>query len=233
LEDSIHKEHRKRMKEKFLSQGAAAFTTHEMIEILLYFAIPQKDTNPLAHELENKFATFSALLEASDAELMQTPGMTPGAATLIRICGSIFREVQREKLQKVTVLDTTKKLGDYMMSFFIGIKTERVVLVCLDNLRRVLGGGVIAEGSVTAAQINTRQALQLALRHNATMVALAHNHPSGLAIPSQEDVSSTVALKNALEVADIRLIDHIVAADEDYVSMYDTPLYRPIFVPRN
>lgn len=230
---SIHSGHRQRMKALFHKVDPSALHAHQLLEILLFFGIPRKDTNELAHRLLNTFGSLSAVMEAPYAELLNVKGMTPGAATLLRVCASVMSACQREKLQGGVILDSTQKLGEYLTAFFMDKQVEQVMLLCLNSVNKLVGSGIVSMGSATAAQINVRQVLQLALRYNATKVVLGHNHPSGFAIPSREDVQTTLAVKQALEMVDIRLIDHIIVADNDYVSMYDSVAYRTLFVPRD
>ena len=229
MADSIHKGHRERMKGTFFETGAVGFNRHQLIEMLLFFGIPQKDTNPLAHRLNSQYPSLADLFAAPAAELMNVEGMTRNAALLFRLCGELFDDCRREAFSREKILDSTEKMCAYVTPLFVGVPHERVVLVCLNHLGKVLGHGVISEGSVTAAEINLRNALQLALRYNATAVILAHNHPNGNALPSREDVDTTMAIAKGLAVADIRLIDHIVVADNDAVSMWATPIYKAMF----
>lgn len=230
---SIHSGHRQRMKAFFHRVDPSALHPHQLLEILLFFGIPRKDTNELAHRLLNTFGSISGVMEAPYAELLNVKGMTPGAATLFRVCASVMHACHREKLQGGAILDSTQKLGEYMTAFFMDKQVEQVVLLCLNSVNKLVGSGVISVGSATATQVNVRQVLQLALRYNATQVVLGHNHPSGHAIPSRDDVQTTIAVKEALEMVDIRLIDHIIVADNDFVSMYDSVAYHPLFVSRN
>lgn len=227
--ENIHAGHRERMKSRFRDMGATGFESHQLIEMLLFFGIPRKDTNTLAHRLVNTFGTLSALFDAPFEELMKVEGMTVNAATLIRLCDGLMEECQRERFSADRVLDTTEKLAHYILPRFVGVQTERVMLVCMDNTGRVLADGVLSEGSVTSSEINIRQALQLALRCNATMVVMAHNHPGGKATPSREDLEATMAMAKALAVADIRLVDHLVVAGDTYTSMRETPVCAPAF----
>lgn len=227
--DNIHAGHRERMKSRFREVGTAGFDRHQLMELLLFFGIPRRDTNELAHRLVNTFGTLYALMDASFEELMTVPGMTSNAATLIRLCDGLMEECQRERFSADRVLDTTAKLAHYILPHFVGAQTERVMLVCMDNNARVLADGILSEGSVAASEINVRQALQLALRCNATMAVMAHNHPGGSATPSREDLDATMAMAKALAVADVRLADHLIVAGDTYVSMRETPVCAPAF----
>lgn len=228
--ENIHKGHRARVKQKFLENGAAVFQRHELLELLLYFGVPQKDTNELAHRLDTAFPTYGELFSAPFEELMRVEGMIPNAATLICLIGQLLETCEREKQLTRIWPQSRKEVREFILPYLTGAQQERVVLLCLNNLGKVLGSCVLSEGTVNATEISIRKALQQALRYNATAVILAHNHPSGHAIPSKEDVNTTMAVAKALAVADIQLVDHIIVAEDgDYTSMRETPLYAPLF----
>ncbi len=227
--ENVHTGHRERVKTRFLENGAGAFARHELVEFLLFFGIPRKDTNELAHRLLNHFGSLSALLGASYEELVSVRGMTHNAAVLIRLFNELETECQRERFAAERFLNTREKLRDYILPLFLGVETEQVRLVCMDGNGRVLACGLLSEGCANAAEINTRQALQLALRCNATNAVLAHNHPSGQPTPSREDVESTTALAKALELAGVKLVDHLIVSGHAYLSMREVPSCTSIF----
>lgn len=228
-EANIHNGHRERMKARLIESGADGFESYQLLEMLLFYAIPRKDTNELAHRLYNRFGSLSALIQAGYADLMNVPGMTANAAVLIRLLDGIMDECSRERFNTERVLNTTQKLANYILPRFVGCRTERVILVCMDNTGRVLADGVLSEGSVSASEINVRQALQLALRCNATTAVMAHNHPGGTVMPSREDVDATSAMMRALAVADVRLLDHLIVSGNSYTSLRETPVCAPLF----
>ncbi len=228
--DNLHTGHRERVKARFLEHGIGAFARHEMVEFLLFFGIPRKDTNELAHRLLNHFGSISALMGATYEELVSIDGMTHNAAVLICLFNGLEAECQRERFSAERILNTREKLRNFVLPLFIGAETEQVRLVCMDNNHRVLASGLLSEGSAAAVEINTRQALQLALRCNATTAVLAHNHPNGQPMPSQEDVESTTALAKTLALAGVKLIDHIIVSANSYLSMRDVPLCTSLFL---
>lgn len=128
-----------------------------------------------------------------------------------------------------TVLNSIHEVGQYILPKFLGLKNEAVVLLSMDNRRKVLNCTTIFEGSVNATEINVRLALQQALRDNATVAVLAHNHPNGHAFPSADDIESTKILVKAMALADVRLVDHIIISEDDFVSMAQTPSLQYIF----
>lgn len=216
---SIHKGHRDRLKARFLEEGLDNFTDIQVLELLLFYAIPQKDTNPIAHELLHHFGSLSRVLEADVEELKKVPGISDHSATLLSLVTQIGRYYQVDCAQRVEVLSTLDACGAYLVPYFFGRSNETVFLLCLDAKCKVLCCKEVGEGSVNSASISVRRIVETALSANATTVILAHNHPSGVALPSTEDVQTTRRIAAALQAVEVHLADHIVVAEGDYVSM--------------
>ena len=217
--ESIHKGHRERLKQRFLEEGLDNFTDIQVLELLLFFAIPVKDTNPLAHALLDHFGSLSQVLEADVEELKKVPGIKDHAATLLALVTQLCRYYQVSSAQQNQVLTTLEDCGRYLVPRFFGRTKETVFLLCLDAKCKVLCCKEIGEGSVNSASISVRKVVETALAANATTVVLAHNHPSGIAVPSNEDIQTTQRISAALYAVEIYLADHIVVAEGDYVSM--------------
>lgn len=216
---SIHKGHRERLKQRFLEEGLDNFTDVQVLELLLFYAIPQRDTNPIAHALLDYFGGLSQVLEASVEELKKVPGISDHSATLLSLVTQIARYYQVDCAQRVECLTSLDACGAYLVPYFFGRSKETVFLLCLDAKCKVLCCREVGEGSVNSASISVRKIVETALGANATTVVLAHNHPSGVALPSEEDVQTTWRVAAALNAVEIHLADHIVVADGDYVSM--------------
>ena len=216
---SIHDGHRQRLKDRFLEEGLDGFTQVQALELLLFYCIPRKDTNPIAHELIERFGSFSQVLEAPAAELCKVPGVSRSTAAFLHLNREVGRFYLVDRMQKNTVLGTMDACAAYMVPHFYGRTVETVYLLCLDAKCKVLCCKEIGEGSVNSAGISVRKIVETALGANATSVVLAHNHPSGLALPSEEDVQTTRRIALALQAVEIILVDHIIVADDDYVSM--------------
>lgn len=225
--DSIHEGHRHRLRERFLAEGLDGFQEHEVLELLLYYALPRKNTNDVAHLLLNRFGNLPQVLEANPADMQKVKGMGEVAASFLSMIPAVTRYYSVARAKQETALKTVEECGKYLLNFFRGHSKENVYLLCLDAKCKVLGCPWIGEGNVNSASIPIRRVVELALSLNATTVILAHNHPSGLAIPSTEDVFTTKRLAAALDGVDIILADHIVVADDDFTSMVQSGLYRP------
>ena len=216
--------HRQRLRDKFTNNGLDSFHDHEILELLLFYAIPRRNTNGIAHELIKTFGSLSDVLDAPVEKLKAVDGIGDNAATLLKLMPQIARRYSMSKGSFDNILDTTQRSGDYILPFFLSQRDEVVLLVCLDSKNKVLNAQIIHRGSVNSTDISLRKILETAFTYNATKVILAHNHPSGIALPSVEDIETTKYIRDALKILSIKLVDHIIVADGDYVSMADTNL---------
>lgn len=217
--EQTHTGHRDRLKQRFLEQGLDGFTDIQVLELLLFYAIPRRDTNDLAHALLERFGSLSQVLEAEVSELQQVPGISAHSATLLALVTQLARFYQVNCANRMEVLDSLEACGAYLLPRFFGRTWETVFLLCLDAKCKVLCCKEIGEGSINSASISVRKVVETALQAKASSVVLAHNHPSGVALPSPEDQVTTKRIYAALQMVDVVLVDHIVVADGDYVSM--------------
>ena len=224
---SIHDGHRQRLKTRFREEGLDHFEEHEVLELLLYYTIPRRDTNPIAHELMNRFGSLSQVLDARPEELAKVDGMGDAAATFLSLITSVGRYYLVNRTMLETILPTLDKCGQYLVPFFHGRRNEMVYILCLDAKCKVLCCKEMGEGSVNSAGVPIRRIVETALGVNATSVILAHNHPSGFAFPSDEDVLTTRRVALALDAVEIQLVDHIIVSDDDFVSLAQSGLYNP------
>lgn len=218
-QDHIHSGHRNRLKQRYLAEGLDNFNQINVLELLLFYCIQRKDTNPLAHRLLNRFGSLSDVLNASAEELMQVDGVTEHVAIFLSMISDLNRYYLVNNATKVKILNTTEECCKYLVPFFENRKNETVFLLCLDAKCKVLCCKNMGEGSVNSANISIRKIVETAMNANASSVILAHNHPSGVAIPSSEDIRTTRQLYRALNLMDIILADHIIVAEGDSVSM--------------
>ena len=217
--ESIHKGHRERLKQRFLEEGLDNFTDIQVLELLLFYAIPVKDTNPLAHALLDRFGNLAQVLEADAEDLKKVPGIKDHAATLLSLVIDLCRYYQVNCAQQTEILTTLDACANYVVPRFFGRTKETVFILCLDAKCKVLCCKELGEGTVNATTISVRKVVEMALAANATTVVLAHNHPRGIAVPSNEDIQTTRRIAAALHAVEIYLADHIVVAEGDYVSM--------------
>lgn len=223
---NIHTDHRRRVKNRFRNEGLDHFEELHALELLLFYAIPQGDVNPLAHRLLSHFGNLRHVLEAPAEQLMGVKGVGEHTAILLSLVRGLSQKYMTSG-DSAAPLNTMADCGSHLVNRFLGRRDEVVMLLCLDAKRAPLCCRVVSEGSVNAAEISTRKVVEAALAVNATSVILAHNHPSGIAVPSMPDIVTTRRMGTALAAVDIILEDHIVVAGRDYVSLRDSNYYDP------
>jgi len=213
-----HSGHRARLRESFLARGLQGVHEHQILELLLTFAIPRKDTNPLAHSLIKRFGSLKDVLNANAYDLMQTEGIGESAAVLLSLVGQISRKKDQGREQNPKLLNPDAAMR-YCQDRYGENKYECFYVISLDVNRRVLYDEMISSGTLTETAVYPRLAVESALRHKAHSVILCHNHPSGDVRPSNEDIESTQMILNALSAIGIHLNDHIITGPLDSYSM--------------
>ena len=214
----LHDGPRQRLIQRFLEEDLDNFEPHNVLELLLFYAIPRKDTNELAHVLMDTFGSLKGVFDAPYEELIKVTGIGPNTAALLKLVPSLTRTYYSSDARSI-ILDTSEKSGEYFLPYYIGQTEEVVRLACLDAGGKVISNQILHRGSANAAEVNLRKIVNIALRNNAMGVILAHNHPGGLPLPSEEDVATTKSIREALMPMGILLMDHIIVAGQDYVSM--------------
>lgn len=217
--ENIHEGHRKRMKERFMKSGLDDFAPHNVLELLLFYSIPRGDTNPIAHRLIDAFGSLSGVFDATPEELMKVSGVGESTAILISMIPQMARKYLEDKADAVNVVGGCGDIGAYLLPKFIGRTNEALMMVSIDNKNKVIACSVVAEGTVDSAKVSRRKVMEEAMKVKATRVILAHNHPRGVAVPSAEDVAMTREIGRLFAQVGIELVDHIIIADDDYVSM--------------
>ena len=218
----IHDGHREKMRQRFLKSGLDAFADHEALELLLYYAIPRRDTNPIAHALMERYGSLSAVLAAPVEDLKKVEGVGESAAILLKLAPQLYCKAKMSDAEQETILSSVERVGAYLLERFAGEKNEVVYQLCLDRKGKLLVCKKLGEGGVTSADLDIRRLVENALLTGASAVVLAHNHPSGVALPSRDDYAATDRAKTALAVVGVALTDHIIVADGDFVSMADS-----------
>ncbi len=221
----LHDGHRQRVKRRFLALGAEGMDDHQLLELLLFYAVPRQDTNETAHRLLKHFGSLQNVLHASPEELTAVEGVGENAALLLRLTGDVSLHARCSALPQ-KILNSPDRTGAYFMELLAGEKKELLYQVCLDGKGKLLTCRCISRGSVASSPVQVRQVVENALYAGAHAILLAHNHPSGVALPSQQDVLTTRQIQEALAPLNIRLADHIVVADNDYVSMAESGLLQ-------
>lgn len=223
----LHAGHRKRMREEFLRTGGAEMEEHRLLELLLFYAIPQGDVNPLAHLLVDHFGSLTGVLHATYDQLVKVKGVGHNTAVLLQLIPAVAARYMRQNASFEHQIVDLWQLRELLEPYFFGQRDEVAYLVCMDGNSRLLANRKLGEGVVDTVQIATRKVLEAALDCNASQAVLAHNHVSGVAVPSNADVDTTLRLKRVLaESVGITLVDHLIFAGGDMVSMAQSGLLR-------
>lgn len=223
---SVHDGHRKRMKDRYRATGFVGMSDHEIMEMLLYYVIPRRNTNEEAHRLVKRFGSIANVLNASDMELRSLDGIGSETALYLRMLGDIFKHMQVKKSKELKYLRKTEDYIEYMRGYFVGQRNEVVYLLCLDAKSSVLDCCKIAEGGVNSVEISVRKAVEYAMVCGASTVVLAHNHPGGLVKPSEADMMITLQIGYAMREMDIILIDHLIFSEDAHLSMEYAGYYK-------
>jgi len=222
---NAHEGHRERLRTRYVEHGLENFSDLNALELLLFYAVPRKDTNVLAHELLDKFGSLAGVLDASIYELMEVRGIGESAAVLITMIPHIMRKSLISQMDSKPVFKTTRDIGEFLIPRFAYEKEEVIRMLCLDAQKRLISCTEIARGVVNSVETNVRRIAELALKTRASSVILSHNHPDGGIYPSREDDYVTKLASAALEAVCIRLDDHIIVAGDRYVSYAESGLF--------
>ncbi len=226
-EQPVHTGHRKRMRERFLKSGAESFADHELIEMLLYNTYPRRDTNELAHKILNEYGnSLSMLIEADPNDLMFKCGLNENTAIFFPIMTELLRRYSLERFSKRKVMDSSDIAGEYAVYLLSHEKRECFYAICLDAQSRLINAALVSHGIINQTNVYIRNVVEAVIKYNAVSVILAHNHPSGKLIPSESDIITTVSIIKVLNSIDVNVVDHIIVADDKYMSMADEKLIK-------
>lgn len=217
-----HADHRGRMRARMIRQGFDSLEPHEALEVLLYYVVPRRDVNPLAHRLIRTFGGYHRVFEASIDELKKVDGVGDQIALYLYTLGEHERRCDQSRVcmtGKNIQLDTVEKMADYLRPQFKGMRQEMAVLLCMDAKRHPISCDVLGMGAVSATEVSVHNINALAVRHQADTVVLAHNHPRGLATPSETDIQTTYQLRTLLYGVGVTLIEHLIFGEHDFVSL--------------
>ena len=221
-----HTGHRERMKAEFLARGLEGWPDHRVLELLLFYTIPQGDVNDLAHELVERFGSLAGVLDASVEELKKVKGVGDHTAVFLRMLPAVLGRYQGARTRLSAIINSPEEAYAWLEPYFFGARNEMIYLLALDGKNKPLGVRKVAEGSICAANINLRRIMEEAAALRAPQIYLAHNHISNLAFPSPVDISTTQTMRTALAGVGIELLDHLVFVDGDMVSMRDSGMMK-------
>ena len=219
---AIHTGHRGRVKEEFLTRGIEGWPDHRVLELLLFYAIPQGDVNPLAHELIDRFGSLDGALDALPEELMKVKGMGEHSVTLLKLIPAVTGRYLEGRTGPGVIIHTAAEAGHVLAPYFYGARNETVYVLCLDAKEKLLGVQRISEGNNANSDVTIRRVAEECLALRASFCYLAHNHVSGIALPSPEDINTTLVVREALAPLGVQMVDHLVFVDGDLVSIRES-----------
>lgn len=217
--DNPHKNHRKRLKDKFLEFGIDALEDHEFLELILYYAIPMKNTNDMAHDLVSEFGEFKDILEADIENLKKIDGISEHAALLFKVILAAVNKYINNVSNIAEARLTPENINFYIKNLFYGETEETAYLLLLDKKCIVRKLRKISRGTITSAKVCPREIVKIAVNDRYPYVMLAHNHPGGSPIPSKADLYTTRMIEQALLYVDVRLVDHVIVSGERVISL--------------
>ena len=216
---NVHAGHRERIRERFRDRGLAGFAEHEVLELLLTYAIARRDVNPLAHELIAQFGSLAAVLEADPSELMRVKGVGESTALMLSLMPELFGVYRRSAMGAKPCISNLSEASAYCRSLFFGVHEEMVYVLCLDQAGRVIHPALLRKGSVDEVTIYPREVVETVLRYHAHTAMITHNHPGGSEQPSQADIQMTARIAAVLDAIGVPLTDHLILSGENVYSM--------------
>lgn len=217
MDSNSHAGHRKNLKERFLKDGLSSFQEHEILELALFFTIPRRNTNDIAHDLISKFGSFKNVVAADYQDLLRCDNIGENSALFLKLLDAILIKY-RFSDKKIKRIRCINDACNYFVKLLYGEKNEKLFVMCLGTNFEILHVELVAEGSINSAPIYPRKIAQIALKCNSSFIILAHNHPSGTPRPSRQDIDCTLNVLNVLLPLEINLVDHIITHDDEYYS---------------
>lgn len=205
----LHAGHRQRMKRRMLKNGLESFEPHEMMEILLYYTNPRRDTNELGHLLIDTFGSVRDVMDADFDELCAVKGISESTASHIIFIRELIRIYLMRSAGEV-LLDSPVALCKYCSAAFLGKKVEQIRLLSLNHELGLVSDDLVSEGEIGSVQVNIRKMLEIVIKNKCDIVVVTHNHPKGSDMPSKSDIQSTRRIFNALANINVQLADHII-----------------------
>jgi len=219
-----YKGHRQRLRERFLSGGSNALQDYELLELLLFMAIPRRDVKPLAKTLLKSFGSLPELVAASPEELTRIDGISENTATAIKSIEALATRMMRQDLEGKPVLNSWTRLMDYCYATMAHEKKEHFRILFLNKKNELIGDEIQGSGTVDHTPAYPREIMKRSLELGATAIILMHNHPSGDPKPSQADIDMTQQIIRAAEPFNITIHDHIIVSRNGYNSMKNSGL---------
>lgn len=225
MTDKPHfREHRKRLRKRFTDAGADALADYELLELVLFLAIPRRDVKPIAKRLIDTFGSFSEALSAEPARLLEVEGIGQEAATALKTIQASAQRLARGPVGDRAIISSWDTLVDYCRTAMAFETTEQFRVLYLDRKNRLITDEVLGRGTVDHTPVYAREVVKRALEVAASAVILVHNHPSGDPTPSRADVEVTRQVTEAADKLGIAVHDHVIVAKGGHVSLRERGL---------
>lgn len=225
-----HENHRERLRETFRKNGLDNMPDHNVLELLLFYSVPRKDTNELAHRLLDTFGSLSNVFNAPYERLLEVDGIGESSALLLSSMPALCRRYIEDSADKKPNLLSSEATEKFLAPKFYGCRVETFYLICLDGFGNLINCLKLGEGTCADVLVDTRAVMETVLRNDANSVIIAHNHPNGIAAPSNDDIVMTAGIASLLSSVRIHLIDHLIFAGSECISLASTPKLAPIFL---
>lgn len=209
-----HDKHRQRLRERFLN-SPDSFEDHELLELILFYSIPRKNTNETAHRLIERFGSVRGILDASIDALVEVDDIGMNTALYIKAIAKLVSKYSISEQKSDGILKSPAALSTFLKNLFIGTQNEISYILLFDNSKRLITCEKIGEGFSMEHTLSLRKAVLSALTSNATSAILVHNHPNGKAFPSGDDIHATNKAKMLLEALGVILMEHFIVADNE------------------
>lgn len=224
-----HKEgHRKRVKTKYFEKGESAFFDYELLEMLLFYSIPRKDTKDIAKALLEKFGSVDNVLNADIRQLKTVEGIGKDSACLIKLVADLRERAIDSRKKQITIRGIAQA-GEHFRKLLANETKENFAAMVLDNGNRIQFFGIVKEGSIGTVDAPLRELTYLVTDKLATGIIIAHNHPKGVAKPSAADVNVTIKIRDFMKTLGVVLLDHIIIGSNDVYSMHADPQFKKFF----
>lgn len=214
---NIHKNHRSRLKQQFLKNGLASLSDVQKLELLLYFSIPQRDTNPLAHALLNEFGSIKNVLLASTDQLQKVSGIKETSATLIKLVSDLMNIINMPDT-KLAFINNPTEACEFCSKFYQGVDVEQFYVVCIGKDNHIIKYKMINTGLLDEVPIQIRAITHFAIEQKCSRIIISHNHPNGTARASDEDIRFTFSLLCSCLLNNIDILDHVIIGKNELYS---------------
>lgn len=223
--ENVHYGHRKRLKKQFSADGGKALSDFTFLEYVLFFCIPQGDTNPLAHRLLDRFGSFDKVLEATKEELLDVSGMGDHSAQFLTSLLPVFsRYLERKSGEKFEYTEL-EKIREYLSGKYLNINVEMAMLLHFDSKGVFTNSFCLGSGDISHIEIDNREIASSVVRDKAVFSILVHNHPSGIITPSTDDLKSVEEISNFLKMLSVTLVDNIIVTSTDFMAFSENSRY--------